>query len=326
MADNNKGTVYQNLNKFFNLDGFGYTTQNNIIPEKTNKIIIKGNTPEEVYKKGLELEQKRQLQKKFFGATERGFQKAMQYEASRLPAYMDFEGFEYYPIISSALDLFMEESTTLGINGKMLNIYSNNERIKGILEEFFYDVINVNVNLPFWTRNVCKYGDNFTLIYGENKKGITHVKQLVNYDVERIERIQKGKPSVRFKDRITGNEFNSFEVAHFRLLGNDQYLPYGMSILQKVRRIVRMLIMAEDAMLTYRILRAGEKRVFKIDVGNIDEDDVDDYMAKVASSFKEHNKLTRIMVKLTIDLIYLVMMKIFSFQYAMLTYKPASIH
>jgi hypothetical protein len=286
MADNNKGTVYQQINKFFNLDGFGYTTQNNIVPEKTNKIIIKGNTPEEVYKKGLELEQKKQLQKKFFGATERGFQKAMQYEASRLPAYLDFEGFEYYPIISSALDLFMEEATTLGENGKMLNIYSNKERIKSILEDFFYDVVNVNVNLPFWTRNMLKYGDNFILNYGENKKGITHVKQLVNYDVERIERIQNGKPSVRFKDRITGSEFNSFEVVHFRLLGNDQYLPYGMSILQKVRRVVRMLIMAEDAMLTYRILRAGEKRVFKIDVGNIDEDDVDDYMAKVASSFK----------------------------------------
>jgi hypothetical protein len=132
---------------------------------------------------------------------------------------------EYYPIISSALDLFMEETTTIGLNGKMLNIYSNKERIKFLLEEFFYDIVNVNVNLPFWTRNTTKYGDNFVLLYGERKKGITHVKQLVNYEIERFERIQGGKPLVKFKERMTGDEFNTFEVAHFRLLGDDKYLP-----------------------------------------------------------------------------------------------------
>jgi hypothetical protein len=94
-------------------------------PPKESKIIIKGNTPEEIHRKGLELEQKRELQNKFFRTTDRGFQKALQYEAARLPAYIDYEGMEYYPIISSALDLFMEESTTIGFNGKMLNVYSN---------------------------------------------------------------------------------------------------------------------------------------------------------------------------------------------------------
>ena len=198
---------------------------------------------------------------------------------------------EFYPIISSALDLFMEEATTIGINGKMLNIYSNKERIKTLLEEFFYDVVNVNVNLPFWVRNTVKYGDNFVLLYGERKKGITHVKQLVNYEIERYERIQNGKPFVKFKERMTGDEFNVFEIAHFRLLGDDKYLPYGSSILNKVRRVFRQLVMAEDAMLTYRIIRAGEKKVFKIDVGNIDEDDIDNYIYKVATKFKKTSQV-----------------------------------
>jgi hypothetical protein len=254
---------------------------------KESKIIIKGNTPEEIHRKGLELEQKRELQNKFFRTTDRGFQKALQYEAARLPAYIDYEGMEYYPIISSALDLFMEESTTIGFNGKMLNIYSNKERIKFLLEEFFYDIVNVNVNLPFWVRNMVKYGDNFVLLYGERKKGLTHVKQLVNYEIERFERIQNGKPFVRFKERMTGDEFNTFEIAHFRLLGDDKYLPYGSSVLNKVRRVFRQLVMAEDAMLTYRIIRAGEKKVFKIDVGNIDEDDIEEYIYKVATKFKK---------------------------------------
>ena len=290
----NKLTIYQQLNKFLNLDGFGFKEEAPMVqqptgtpPPKDDRIIIKGHTPEEIHQKGLELEQKRELQNKFFRTTDRGFQKALQYEAARLPAYIDYEGMEYYPIISSALDLFMEEATTIGINGKMLNIYSNKERIKMLLEEFFYDIVNVNVNLPFWVRNVCKYGDNFVLLYGERKKGITHVKQLVNYEIERFERIQNGKPFVKFKERMTGDEFNVFEIAHFRLLGDDKYLPYGSSILNKVRRVFRQLVMAEDAMLTYRIIRAGEKKVFKIDVGNIDEDDIENYIYKVATKFKK---------------------------------------
>lgn len=295
MADNkNKLTVYQALNQMLNLDGFGFQDKTPIqsssiiapTPRET-KIIIKGNSPEEIHRKGLEIEQKRELQNKYFRTTDRGFQKALQYEPARLPAYIDYEGMEYYPIISSALDLFMEEATTIGLNGKMLNIYSNKERIKYLLEEFFYDVVNININLPFWTRNLCKYGDNFILLYGEPKKGITHVKQLVNYEIERFDRIQNGRPTVRFKEKMTGDEFNTFEIAHFRLLGDDKFIPYGSSVLNKVRRVFRQLIMSEDAMLTYRIIRAGEKKVFKIDVGNIDEDDIENYIYKVATKFKK---------------------------------------
>lgn len=287
----NKKTIYQELNGLMNLDGFGFQDAQPSISQSTpspqTKVIIKGNSPEEIHRKGLELQQKKDLQDKFFRTSDRGFQKALQYEAARLPAYIDYEGMEFYPIISSALDLFMEEATTIGVNGKMLNIYSSKDRIKLLLEEFFYDIVNVNVNLPFWTRNLVKYGDNFVLLYGERKKGITHVKQMVNYEIERFERIKDGKPLVKFKERMTGDEFNVFEIAHFRLLGDDKYLPYGSSILNKVRRVFRQLVMAEDAMLTYRILRAGEKKVFKIDVGNIDEDDIEEYIYKVATKFKK---------------------------------------
>jgi len=294
MADEqNKKTVYQNLNSFLGMDQGGSlqsridATQNIEQP----KIVIKGSSPADLQRKALELQQKKTLEDKFFKTTDHGFQKAMQYEAARLPAYLDYEGMEYYPLIASALDLIMEEATTIGENGKMLNIYSDKERIKEHLEELFFDIIDVNVNLPFWTRNLVKYGDNFVYMLGEKKKGITHIKQEVNYEIERIERVHNGKPTIKFKNRETGLDFNIFEIAHFRLLGDDKYLPYGSSMLNKIRRVFRQLIMAEDAMLTYRIIRAGEKRVFKIDVGNIDDDDIEEYIQKVATRFKKQQQV-----------------------------------
>ena len=290
MADNKKKTTYQGLNTFLNLDGAGLTSDD-ISRNQDEKILLKAETPEELKLKALEIQQKDVIMDKFIKIQQSGFQKAMQYEAARLPAYIDYEGMEFYPIIASALDLLMEESTTIGDDGKMLRIYSKKERIKEILEEFFYGTLNINVNLPFWTRNLAKYGDNFVYLLGEKGKGIRYVRQLVNYDMERKDDFKDKKMRTIFKNRTTGDEFNLFEIAHFRLLGDDKYLPYGSSVLNKVRRVFRQLIMAEDAMLTYRILRAGEKRVYKIEVGNMDTKDIEAYVMRVAQKFKKQPQI-----------------------------------
>jgi len=291
MSDNKK-TIYQNLNNFLNLDGAGLSASDfKVNPEE--KILLKAERPEDLRVKALELQQKEVVFDKFFKIQQSGFQKAMQYEAARLPAYIDYEGMEYYPLIASALDLLMEESTTIGDDGRMLRIFSKKERIREILEEFFYGTLNINVNLPFWTRNLVKYGDNFVYLLGEKGKGIRYARQLVNYDIERKDEFKDKKIRTIFKNRITGDEFNLFEMAHFRLLGDDKFLPYGSSILNKVRRVFRQLIMAEDAMLTYRILRAGEKRVFKVDVGNLDDKDIEAYVLRVAEKFKKQPQVYR---------------------------------
>ena len=291
MAENKK-TIYQNLNNFLNLDGAGLSASDfRVNPEE--KILLKAERPEDLRVKALEIQQKEVVFDKFFKIQQSGFQKAMQYEAARLPAYIDYEGMEYYPLIASALDLLMEESTTIGDDGRMLRIFSKKERIREILEEFFYGTLNINVNLPFWTRNLVKYGDNFVYLLGEKGKGIRYARQLVNYDIERKDEFKDKKIRTIFKNRITGDEFNLFEMAHFRLLGDDKFLPYGSSILNKVRRVFRQLIMAEDAMLTYRILRAGEKRVFKVDVGNLDDKDIEAYVLRVAEKFKKQPQVYR---------------------------------
>jgi len=75
-------------------------------------------------------------------------------------------------------------------------------------------------------------------------------------------------------------------IAHFRLLGDDRKLPYGTSMLDKIRRIWKQLLLAEDAMLIYRTSRAPERRVFKIFVGNMDDKDIEPYVQRVANKFK----------------------------------------
>lgn len=288
MAENKK-SVYNKLNDLLLFkSGFDGTFEN-----KEEKVIIKGDSYEDVLKKQIEIQQQDQLYSQFYKVEKNQLQKTMQYEAQRLPAFMDYEGMEYYPMISSALDLYAEEATTIGENGKMLNIYSKSNRVKKILEDLFYDVININTNLISWTRTMVKYGDNFIYLLPEKGKGITMFKQLPVFEIERKEDVIDNKLKVWFKRRDTSQEFTPMEIAHFRLAGDDKYYPYGSSILNKGRRVWRQLIMAEDAMLSYRILRAGEKRVFKIDVGNLDVNDIEPYIQKVATKFKRSPQVNR---------------------------------
>lgn len=284
-----KKSVFNKLNDLLLFKGgFEGTFEN-----KEEKIIIKGDSYQDVLKKQIELQQQEQLYSQFYKVEKNQLQKTMQYEAQRLPAFMDYEGMEYYPMIAAALDLYAEEATTIGENGKMLNIYSKSDRIKKALEDLFYDTLNINSNLVSWTRTMIKYGDNFIYLLPEKGKGITMVKQLPVFEIERKEDVINNKLKVWFKRRDTGQEFTPMEIAHFRLAGDDKYYPYGSSILNKGRRTWRMLLMAEDAMLSYRILRAGEKRVFKIDVGNLDVNDIEPYIQKVATKFKRSPQINR---------------------------------
>lgn len=281
--------IFDKVNDFLLYKGgFNGNFENN-----QEKIVIKGNSREELLQKKLELQQQEQLYSQFYKVEKNQLQKTMQYEAQRLPAFMDFEGMEYYPMIASALDLYAEEATTIGENGKMLNIYSKSDRIKKILEDLFYDVVNVNTNLVSWARTICKYGDTFIYMLPEKGKGITMFRQLPVFEIERKEDVINNKLKIWFKRRDTGQEYTPMEIAHFRLSGDDKYYPYGTSILMKGRRVWRQCIMAEDAMLSYRILRAGEKRVFKVDVGNMDTNDIEPYIQKVATKFKRSPQVNR---------------------------------
>jgi hypothetical protein len=206
---------------------------------------------------------------------------------------------EYTPEISAALDIYAEESTTPNEDGFVLQIYSESKRIKSVLADLFNNNLDINTNLPMWTRNTCKYGDNFVYLRLDPEKGVVGCVQLPNIEVERVESgLMDGSVSPNIGNDYTKNkglkfywkeknmEFQPWEIAHFRLLGDDRKLPYGTSMLEKSRRIWKQLLLSEDAMLIYRTSRAPERRVFKVYVGNMNDDDVEAYVQRVANKFK----------------------------------------
>jgi hypothetical protein len=201
------------------------------------------------------------------------------------------------PEIGAALDIYAEESTTSNEDGHMLQIYSESKRIKSVLTDLFNNVLDINTSLPMWTRNCCKFGDNFVYLKLDPEKGIVGCNQLPNIEIERLEpgsaekspnygEMSSESQSLKFKWKNKQMEFQPWEIAHFRILGDDRKLPYGTSLLEKARRIWKQLLLAEDAMLIYRTSRAPERRVFKVFVGNMDDNDVEAYVQRVANKFK----------------------------------------
>lgn len=211
----------------------------------------------------------------------------------RMSRYSDFSEMEATPEIASALDIYAEETASQDESGKVLHIYSENKVIKDLLDNLFYDVINVDFNLPMWIRNLCKYGDFFTFNDISPNYGIVNVLPIPIAEMEREEGFDPDNPmSVRFRWITKGNKvLENWQVTHFRLLGNDAFLPYGASVIESARRIWRQLILIEDAMLVYRIVRAPERRIFYIDVGNIPPEDIENYMQQAQTSLKR-NRVT----------------------------------
>lgn len=208
----------------------------------------------------------------------------------RMARYSDFSEMEATPEISSALDIYSEECVSPDVEGQVLHIYSDNHMIKQILTELFYDVLNIDFNLVMWVRNLCKYGDFFLFNDIHPEFGVINVYPIPISEIEREEGFDPDDPgAVRFRWITQGNRvLENWQVSHFRLLGNDAFLPYGSSVLEGARRIWRQLILIEDAMLVYRVIRSPERRVFYIDVGNIPPENVADYLEQAQTSLKRN--------------------------------------
>jgi len=206
----------------------------------------------------------------------------------RMARYSDFSEMEYTPEIASALDIYSEESIAADENGKTLHIFSENSKIKELLTELFYDTLNVEFNMTAWVRNLVKYGDFFLFNDVHPEHGVINAYPLPISELEREEGFDPNDPmAVRFRWVTQGNQvLENWQVSHMRLLGNDAFLPYGSSVLEPARRIWRQLILLEDAMMVMRVVRAPDRRVFYIDVGNVPPEDIPNYMEQAQSSLK----------------------------------------
>ena len=208
---------------------------------------------------------------------------------NRSERYVDFDQMEYTPEIASSLDIYADEMTTHSSLQPMLRIKCPNEEIKSILHSLYHNVLNIEHNLFGWSRTMCKYGDLFLYLDIDDQIGIRSVIGMPQQEVERLEGEDESNPNyVQFQWNTAGLTLENWQVAHFRVLGNDKHAPYGTSALEPARRIWRQLTLLEDAMMAYRIVRSPERRVFYIDVGSIAPQDVEQYMQKVMTQMKRH--------------------------------------
>ena len=208
----------------------------------------------------------------------------------RMARYADFSEMEYTPEIASALDIYSHEIASQDDKGRVLHVTSDNSKLQEILEELFYDNLNIDFNITSWARNLCKYGDFFLFNDVSPDYGVVNVFPIPVNEIEREEGFDPEDPlAVRFRWVTQGNQpLENWQISHFRILGNDAFLPYGASILEAARRIWRQLILIEDAMLVYRVVRSPERRVFYIDVGNVSPEDIPAYMEQAKSALRSN--------------------------------------
>lgn len=216
-------------------------------------------------------------------------------EAARIRYYTDYELMDTDAIISTALDIYADEATTNNAQGELLAIVSDNPELKNVLNNFFYDVLDIEHSLWFWVRNLVKNGDFLLYNHIEPGVGITHVTPIHPINLRRIDSknsykfeynniIGFGSLSQMFEDK---KEFGAHEIIHFRLMSDANLLPYGRSMIEGARKSYKQMVLMEDAMLLHRIMRAPEKRVFKIDVGLIPPTQVDNHMENIIADNKK---------------------------------------
>ena len=238
-----------------------------------------------------------------------GSQFNVNFQYLRPQLYSEYDLMDQDAIIASALDIIADESTLKNDMGEVLSIRSSNEDIQKILYNLFYDVLNIEFNLWSWVRQMSKYGDFFLKLEISEKFGVYNVIPYTAYHIERQEGFNLDNPSeIRyryspdglvnsnsglyrvpgqaFQDDQTGIYFDNYEMAHFRLIGDVNYLPYGRSYIEPARKLFKQYTLMEDAMLIHRIARAPEKRIFYMNVGSIPPNEIEAFMQKTISQMK----------------------------------------
>jgi hypothetical protein len=236
-----------------------------------------------------------------------GAQFNLNYQYLRTQMYSEYDVMDTDAIIASALDIIADESTLKNEQGEVLQIVSSDEDVQKILYNLFYDVLNIEFNMWSWVRQMCKYGDFFLKLEIADKFGVYNIIPYTAYHIERQEGYDKASPaSIRYAfspDGFAGGSygyynlpnqptnsnriyFDNYEMAHFRLLSDVNYLPYGRAYIEPARKLYKQYSLMEDSMLIHRIVRAPEKRVFYINIGGIPPNEVETFMQKTISAMK----------------------------------------
>ncbi len=173
--------------------------------------------------------------------------------------------FARWAALLEAVDIISDECTLKNEQGEVLQIRSSDENIQKILYNLFYDVLNIEFNLWSWIRQMCKYGDFFLKLEIAEKFGVYNVIPYTAYHIMREEHYDPKNPAeVRYRfspDGFSGGAtgyygvtgtgtystnkndtsiyFDNYEMAHFRLITDVNYLPYGRSYLEPARKLFK---------------------------------------------------------------------------------------
>lgn len=308
----NKYTIFQRIDRAFsgdwNIDASAPHINSYDMSSVDKNVLYRTTDKKDYENKKLELQQNAYLKDRWIKANIDLSVTAFSGLNNVKLMYRDCDLMDSFPEIGAALDIVSEESTITSDNGMVVNVYSKSDRIKSILEDLFVNRLNIQVTAPMVVRAMCKYGNQFMLLDVDSKLGVKGWKQLPVFNVERVEN-GVGNPYGQSMPNVIGRNtdtskvdtstkfvwidennsqvpFRNWQIAHFRLLTNSLYLPYGCSYLNAARRHWRMLSLMEDMMLIYRLERSIERRVYKIYVGAIDDADVQAYVENIANNFK----------------------------------------
>ena len=105
--------------------------------------------------------------------------------------YRDVELMDSFPEVGAALDITSEESCLPSDNGNIVNVYSNSDRVKSILEDLFTNRLILQMSGQMVMRGLCKYGNEFMLLDIDRKLGVKGWKRLPVFEVERVENVSK---------------------------------------------------------------------------------------------------------------------------------------
>lgn len=304
-----KLTVYQKLQKVLATGSVQSLTPSsntyNIHQQRqSNDVVDIARSPQEKEYKILQAKQQKMLARQWYRAQQDINNQSLAGLNDVRLMYRDVDLMDTMPEIATAMDIVSEEANYIGESGSLINVSSGSERVKGILQDLFVNRLSINTTLPMLTRTMIKYGNAFWLLHTDAQLGVLGWKELPVYEIERYENgmdcpytngytvrsndVDGHRDETRFVwvGQQQATEYRNWQIAHFRLLYDSSMLPYGVSFLHKARRHFRMLSMMEDMMFIYRLDRSIERRVFKINVGAIDEADVPAYVQQIADNFK----------------------------------------
>lgn len=311
MANKSNSTIFQRLTNLITTSGTlspSNKTVNYTLPSTSgNEVLYTFNNKADYEKKMTLLKQQKLLSYQWLKS---GYDTSIQQAAGSntiKQAYIEHDRMDLWPEIGAALDIYAEEACVQNPKTcQVINVHSKSDRIKSVLDDLFVNRLDVNVMLEMITRSLCKYGNEFMLLNIDSENGVMGWRELPVREMTRVEGgmltayggayaapmqadLGNMKPNeVRFvwDGHNEQNPYRNWQVAHFRLIKDSFYLPYGSSILNKARRHWKILSMMEDAMLLYRLERSIERRIFKVNVGLIDDADVPAFLQEFMNNVK----------------------------------------